>query len=75
MECLLHEKDLWESTSKELLPPKVEFRETVVEGGILEHFLFLKKEKLACRTIHLNVVEFLLHHVACVKITKDAWDI
>jgi hypothetical protein len=48
MEFLLYEKDLWESTSRELLAPKVEFREIVLEGGTLEHFLFMKKEKLAC---------------------------
>jgi hypothetical protein len=53
----------------------VEFREIVLEGGTLEHFLFMKKEKLACQTIRLNVVDFLLHHVACVKTTEDAWDI
>jgi hypothetical protein len=30
------------------------------------------KDKLACGTILLNVVDSLLHHVACAKTTKDA---
>ncbi len=47
----------------------------ILEGGTLEHFLFIKKDKLACGTILLNVVDFLLHHVTCVKTTNDAWDI
>ncbi len=29
---------------------------------------------MVCGTILLNVVDFLLHHVACVEIAKDAWD-
>jgi hypothetical protein len=41
MKFLLHEKDLWEIASRELLPPKVEF-----EGCMFEHCLFMKKEKL-----------------------------
>jgi hypothetical protein len=57
------------------LSPKVEFGEIVPEGGTFEHFLFMKKDKLACGTIILNVVDFLLHNVTCVKTTKNAWDI
>jgi hypothetical protein len=47
MEFLLHEKDLWEITSKELFPPKFEFGEIVLKGGTLEYHLFMKKGKLA----------------------------
>jgi hypothetical protein len=36
MEFLLHEKDLWEITSRELLLLKVEFGEIVLEKDILE---------------------------------------
>jgi hypothetical protein len=32
------------------------------------------KDKLACGTIFLNVVDSLLHRVARVETTKDAWD-
>jgi hypothetical protein len=46
MKFLLHEKDLWEITSGELLPPKVEFGEITFEGCTFEHCLFTKKEKL-----------------------------
>ncbi len=74
MEFLLHEKDLWEITSKELFPPEVEFGEIVPKGGALEYHLFMKKGKLACGTIFLNIVDSLLYHVACAKIGKDAWD-
>jgi hypothetical protein len=56
------------------LPLKVEFGEIVFEGSIFEHRLFIKKDKLVCGTILLNVVESLLHHVARVEIAKDAWD-
>jgi hypothetical protein len=34
----------------------------------------MKKDKLACGTILLNVVDFLLHHVTYEKTTKNAWD-
>jgi hypothetical protein len=34
----------------------------------------MKKDKLACETILLNVVDSLLHHVAHAKTTKNAWD-
>jgi hypothetical protein len=56
------------------LPSKFEFGNVVLNGGTLQHHLFLKKEKLAHRKINLNVVDSLLHHVACVETTKDAWD-
>jgi hypothetical protein len=36
MEFLLHEKDLWEITSRELLLLKIEFGEIVLEEDILE---------------------------------------
>ncbi len=75
MEFLMHEKDLWQITSRKLLPPKVEFGGIIPEGGTFEHFLFTKQDKLVCGTILLNVVDFLLYHVTCVKTTKDAWDI
>jgi hypothetical protein len=32
------------------------------------------EDKLACGTIFLNVVDFLLHHVTHVETAKDAWD-
>ncbi len=36
--------------------------------------MFINEDKLAYATIFLNVVDFLLHHVTCAKIAKDAWD-
>jgi len=57
-----------------LLPPKVEFGEIILKGSTFEHYLFMKKDKLAHGTILLNVIDFMLHHVACVKTIKDAWD-
>ncbi len=74
MEFLLHEKDLWKITSRELLPPKVEFGEIVPKGSTLEHHLFMKNDKLAYGTIFLNVVDFMFHHVARAKIIKNTWD-
>jgi hypothetical protein len=56
------------------LPPKVELGEIILERGTIQHHLFMKKDKLVCGTIILNVVDSLLHHVACAKTTKDAWD-
>ncbi len=70
----MHEKDFWEITSWKLLPPEVELGGIILEGGTIKHHLFVKKDKLVCGTIILNVVDSLLHHVACVKIAKDAWD-
>jgi hypothetical protein len=40
----------------------------------LKKKLFMKKENLAHETILLNVVDYVLHHVAHVETTKDAWD-
>ncbi len=60
MEFLLHEKDLWDITLRELLPPKVEFGEIIAIGNIFERHLFLKKDKLAHGTILLNVVELFV---------------
>jgi hypothetical protein len=51
MEFCLHEKDLWEITLANLLPPKVEFGKIVLDGNILEHHLFTKKDKLIRETI------------------------
>jgi hypothetical protein len=34
----------------------------------------MKKDKLVCGTIILNVVDSLLHHVTCAETAKDAWD-
>jgi hypothetical protein len=31
-------------------------------------------KELAQRTILLNVIDFLFHHVACARTSKDAWD-
>jgi hypothetical protein len=36
MEFLLHEKDLWEITSRELLLLQIEFGDIVFEGDILK---------------------------------------
>jgi hypothetical protein len=32
----------------------------------------MNEDKLDCGTIFLNVVDFLLHHVTCGEIAKDA---
>ncbi len=74
MEFLLHEKDLWEITLRDLLHPKVEFGKIVPKGGTFEHRLFMKKDKLVHGIVFLNVVDSLLHYVACTKIAKDVWD-
>jgi len=34
----------------------------------------MKKDKLACGTVLLNVVDSLLHHVTHAETTKNAWD-
>jgi hypothetical protein len=34
----------------------------------------MKKDKLVHGTIFLNVVDSLLHYLACIKIAKDVWD-
>jgi hypothetical protein len=34
----------------------------------------MTKDKLACETIFLNVLDFLLHHVTDAANAKDAWD-
>jgi hypothetical protein len=34
----------------------------------------MKKNKLACDAISINVFYFLLHHVACAKNVKDVLD-
>jgi hypothetical protein len=49
---------------------KIEFGKIVLNKIILEHRLFIKKDKLAHGTILLNVVDFMLHHLAHAKIAK-----
>jgi hypothetical protein len=51
------------------LPSKVEFGEIVLERSNFEHHLFFK-DKVVHGTILLNVVDSLLHHVACVELQK-----
>jgi hypothetical protein len=34
----------------------------------------MKRDKLACGTTLLNVVDLLLDHVTCAETTKDAWN-
>ncbi len=41
---------------------------------ILEHHLFMKKDKLVHETILLDVANFMLHHLAHAKFAKDSWD-
>ncbi len=74
MEFLLHEKDLWEIISRMLLSSKIEFEKIILEGGVHKHHMFMQKNKLVHGTMFLNVVDSLLHHVACVKNAKQAWD-
>jgi hypothetical protein len=57
-----------------LLPPKVEFGKIILKRSTLEHYLFMKKDKVVHGTILLNVIDFMLHHVARVGTIKDAWD-
>jgi DNA-binding response OmpR family regulator len=57
-----------------LLLLEVEFGEIVLEWGNIEHYLFMKKDKLTHGKILLNLVNSLLHHVTSAKIVKDAWD-
>ncbi len=57
-----------------LLPSKIEFEKIILEGGVHKRCMFMQKNKLVHGTMFLNVIDFLLHHVACVKNTKQAWD-
>ncbi len=50
----------------------MEFGKIVLEGRIYEHGMFMKKNKLACWTIFLHIVDILSHHVACVKSVKKS---
>ncbi len=52
---------------------KIEFGKIVHKKGILEHCLFMKKDKLAHGIIFLDV-NFMLHHLTCVEFAKDSWD-
>jgi hypothetical protein len=70
MKFLLCEKYLWEITLGELLPLEVEFGKIIFEGSNFEYCLIIKKDKLVHQTILLNVVGFLLHHVAHAKTIK-----
>jgi hypothetical protein len=54
--------------------PKIKFGKFVSLGTTHEHCMLMKKDKLACGTILLNVVDSLLHHAAHAKSVKEAWD-
>ncbi len=66
----LHENDLWEITSRELLPSKIELGKFVIKWNNHEHHMFMKKDKLAHKTIFLNVVNFFLHLQYMQKLRK-----
>jgi hypothetical protein len=72
MEFFLHVKDLWEITLGEFLPLRIKFGENVPKKGFQDHQMCMKKEKLACEIIFLNVVDSMLDHVARVKSAKKA---
>jgi hypothetical protein len=56
------------------LPLEIEFEKNVLEGSTHEHHTFMKKDKLIFRTIFLNVVNFLLCHVAHLRNAKEVWN-
>ncbi len=56
----LDENDLWEISSRELLPSKIELGKIVFKWNSHEHVMFMKKDKLAHKTIFLNIVNFFL---------------
>ncbi len=57
-----------------IIVTRIELGEIILETSTIKHHLFMKKDKLVCGKITLNVVDSLLYHVPCVKTTKDAWD-
>jgi hypothetical protein len=61
---------LWEITSRELLPSKIELGKFVIKWNNHEHHMFMKKDKLAHKTIFLNVVNFFLHLQYMQKLRK-----
>jgi hypothetical protein len=73
MEFLLLEKDLWEITLGEHCQQKLNLETLFLKETLLNTSCSWKKKK-AHGVMLLNVVDYLLHHVAHVKIAKDAWD-
>ncbi len=71
MNFFVHEKDLWEITLRKLLAPQTKFGKVILERGTHKHHFLMKKNKLTCDTISINVFYFLLHHVAYAKNVKD----
>ncbi len=55
------------------MPPRIKFGKIVPKGGIHDHQMCMKKDKLACGTRFLNVVDSILDHVARVKSAKKTW--
>ncbi len=51
---------------------KLNLERLFLKKVLLNMVLFMKKDKLACGTIFLNVADYLLHHVTHVEIEKDA---
>ncbi len=75
MEFLLHEKVLSVITLRELLPPKVEFEYIVLEGSILEHCLYMKRNKFKgfSQIITTIKTKLLVTILSISTIFKDAW--
>jgi uncharacterized protein YehS (DUF1456 family) len=63
IQFFLHEKDLWEIISKELLPSKIEFEEMFLKENIHEFIFFHEERQVVSLNIILNVVDILWHHV------------
>jgi hypothetical protein len=70
----LHEKDLWEIILGELLDQRLSLEKSFLKELLMNIAMLMKKNKLACGTIFLNVVDSLLHHAAHAKSVKEAWD-
>ncbi len=70
----MHEKDLWEIILGGATRPKIKFGKILSQGTTHEHCMLIKKNKLACGTIFLNVVDSLLHHATHAKSVREAWE-
>ncbi len=55
------------------MPQEVEFGEIVLKGSVVEHCLFMERTNSLVEQFFLNVVDYSLHHVTCIEITKNAW--
>jgi hypothetical protein len=65
---------MWKIISKELCHQRLSLKKMFLKEEIMNIICSWKKKVTTCGTIFINIADFVLHYVTCVKNTKDVWN-